>query len=290
VIKRVKNSFAFRSPVLYKPIVKWLMQSAPKTKTEVSNEYNLVVLVGKKQVDMLYVCLRSVYRHFKQVPHIFVFMDAGVAEKQCNKLAKRLPGDNISFISRAACLAYHDKNAPLLTFAGANPMGLKLAAILQVLDAGKPVLYCDTDVLWYGDPFKTIAPLLAKPDFELALSEDFQPAYDFNLVNKGDLQALKNSPHFCAGILLIKKLSPESLQRMNKLVAIAAKESDHFSEQTIFAWLNKKSSDQPLDSEAFTIKTSDQFEIRAQPMPGVIARHYIGSVRHLFWRDAVWLN
>jgi hypothetical protein len=110
------------------------------------------------------------------------------------------------------------------------------------------------------------------------------------MVDKGNLQALRQAPHFCAGILLVKKLSAESLERMNKLIAIAAKESDHFSEQTIFAWLNKQTSDRPLDRNAFTIKTSDQFELRAQAMPGVIARHYIGSVRHLFWRDAVWLN
>jgi hypothetical protein len=292
VIKRIKNSLAFRLSGLYKSVLKYFVSTPGKKTTAFTNEYDLVILCGAQQVDMLRLCLKSIYNRFEKLPHVFVFTDLNVNMDECKKAVKWFPAENLNIIRGIDCLNYHfnHKKESLIAFAKNNPMGIKLAAIMQMLNAGKPIIYCDTDVLWYNDPLPVIKEYLKDEDFEMAMSEDFQPAYDQNLVKKANLDALNKAPYFCAGILMIKKLSEQNQKTLTSLLKIVEQESNHFSEQTIFAFLNKKGNNLALDNTKFIIKTTDQFDLQSHPIPGVIARHYIGPVRHLFWRDALWIK
>jgi hypothetical protein len=250
------------------------------------------MMCGEKQLDMLQVCLDSIYRHFSELPHILLFTDLNTDTSHFKKTLKRFPANNIQIVCGHDCLSYHraEGKKSLVSFAEKNPMGLKLAAVLQAIESGKPVLYCDTDVIWYDDPCKIVKQYINEQDFDLAMSEDFQPAYDRNLVNNAGLDKLYNSPYLCAGIMLIKCLSKRSSDTLGRLVNKVTERSNHFSEQTIFAFLNRESNNITLDKEKFLIQTDDQYKLFAKATPGVIARHYIGPVRHLFWRDALWLK
>jgi len=249
-------------------------------------------MCGSKQLDMLQICLDSIYRYFSELPNILLFTDLDSDASQFKKALNRFPANNIQIISGHDCISYHrDKKKYLLSsFAEKNPMGLKLAAILQAVENNKPVLYCDTDVLWYDDPCSIVNNYIIQSGFDLAMSEDFQPAYDENLVNKAGLDKLYDTPYFCAGIMLIKNLSERNTETLEYLVSKVTEQSNHFSEQTIFAFLNRESNNITLDKDKFMIKTDDQYGLYPKALPGVIARHYIGPVRHLFWRDALWLK
>lgn len=288
----MKNSLAFRLPFIYKLVLKYFASAPGKKAITFTDEYDLVILCGAKQADMLKECLKSIYKRFEKIPHVFVFTDLDVDIDECRRAVKWFPASNLNIIRGSDCLNYHlkHKKESLIAFAKNNPMGLKMGAILQMLNAGKPIIYCDTDVIWYNDPLPIIREYLKDKGFELAMSEDFQPAYDQNLIEKGKLDTLNKSPYFCAGILLIKKLSDKNEETLQSLLQIVKEQSSHFSEQTIFAYLNRQGKNSALDKTKFIIKTDDQYNLRALPMPGVIARHYIGPVRHLFWRDALWLK
>jgi hypothetical protein len=288
----LKNSLAFRLPTLYRLALKYFIPPPAKKELEFTNEYDLVILCGARQVDMLKECLKSIYNHFQKVPHIFVFTDLNVDMEECKKAVKWFPASNLNIIRGSDCLNYHLKHQKesLIAFAKTNPMGLKMAAILQMLNAGKPIIYCDTDVIWYQDPLPAIKQYLENDEIEMVMSEDFFPSYDQHLVEEGGLKTLYRLPYFCAGILLVKRLSEKSHKTLQSLLTIVKHQSNHYSEQTIFAYLNKENNDIALDKNQFLLQTEDQYKIRPKPIPGLIARHYIGPVRHLFWRDALWLK
>jgi nucleotide-diphospho-sugar transferase len=250
----------------------------------------MVIICGSKQLEMLNVCLKSIYKNFEKLPHIFLFTDNDLNIIQCKNKISWYPDNCLTIMSSEGCINYHHGNKSLVSFAKKNVMGLKLAAILQVLDKGKPVMYCDTDVIWYEDPFQAIGKFIENSAFEIGMSEDFQPAYDVQLIEKAALEALYKPPYFCAGILLLKKLSQQGLASLERLLKVVEHQSNHFSEQTIFAFLNREGGDVLLDGNKFLLKIDDQFTIRPKPIPGVIARHYTGAIRHLFWRDALWLK
>jgi len=289
---RITNSLAFKIPTLYRLILKYFSSSPAKKEITFTDEYDLVILCGATQVDMLKECLKSIYKRFEKIPHVFVFTDLDVDMDECRKAVKWFPASNINIIRGSDCLNYHlkHKKESLIAFAKNNPMGLKMAAILQMLNAGKPIIYCDTDVLWYQDPLPVIKPYLDNPEVEIVMSEDFHPSYDQSLIEKAELKSLYNQPYFCAGILLVKRLSEKTRQSLDSLLKDVEHQSNHYSEQTIFAYLNKEGNNLALNKNEFLLLTEDQYDLKQKPLPGLIARHYIGPVRHLFWRDALWLK
>ena len=253
--------------------------------------YNLVTLCGDKQISMLTLCLKSIAKNFQLLPKVYVFTDENLDRDVCKTRLNSIPHLEIVVISKQECIDYHINNAQsnLVKFATNNPMGLKLAAIMQILDQNQPVLYTDTDVLWYDEPGQMIEQALSKEGFEIAMSEDFQPAYDDELISQTNLSGLYEAPYFCAGILLMKPLSIKRRSMMNDLIALAQERSNHFTEQTILSGLNKAGNNTILGRNTILIRLDDRLNITAKRLPGILARHYIGPVRHLFWRDALWI-
>ena len=291
MLGRIRNSFAYRIPVVYKHLlqVKFRIKKQLKFYQE-SEIYNLLIFSGVAQLEMLNVCLNSIYRNFDKRPHIYIVTDEILTEKRCQKHTKWFPAKNLTIIPGSDCIKHHQKkgNCRLAEFAQKNTMGLKMAAILYVMDLGRPVLYCDTDVIWYKDPLSNLEGLLKDSNFSLALSVDFQSSYDNSLVKLKNLFELKNSPFFCAGIIFLKKFSELHNQLLNDLIPLQSHTPNHFTEQTIFASINKRSGDISLDPKKYIIKLSDKLDFIPKNSNGCLARHYVGEVRHLFWRDAIF--
>lgn len=238
---------------------------------------------------MLRETLNSIIKNFRDIPSIFIFTDNNLSPEECYKVLNWQQQTSINIISANDCISFHKENQDLVSFAKMNPMGLKLAAILQTAAQGKPVLYCDTDVLWFGDPKHLINEMLANDQISLSLSYDFQPAYDQALVERGNLSILNSPPYFCAGILLYKLTTKTIEENLARILPLVAKESNHFSEQTIFSYLNKICGGFGMDEQEFQISLKDQYHFFPNKN-NPIARHYIGPVRHLFWRDAFFMR
>ncbi|MDB4902151.1 MAG: hypothetical protein JWQ63_1432 [Mucilaginibacter sp.] len=291
MLNKIKNSLAYRLPILYNYFIRLTFILEKKYPAIKENDtYNLVILCGSAQLNMLNVCLKSIYNNFKQLPHIYVITDQSLSAFACKKAIHWFPENNITVIDALNCLAYHEEKGNHLVkqFALKNPMGLKLAAILQVINLGKPILYSDTDVIWYNDPIADLANFLNIQQFNLALSVDFQAAYDNNLIDNCNLTELNKEPYFCAGILFINKLIEKHYSAIENLLPAVIRKSDHFSEQTIFALLNKQSGNFCLDKNKFIIELNDRLNFFPTKNKEIIARHYIGPVRHLFWRDTIF--
>jgi hypothetical protein len=285
MFRRLHNSFAFRFPILfYKRWLTYLTTAQPLNKPSAS--FNYVVLCGANHYPFLKQVLFSVQKYFEKLPDLYVFIDFGTTDKTIKKIKLLYPADKLHIVSAEDCLKYHHESVQALKdFALKNPMGLKLAAILQILDLKKPILYADTDVLWLNDPTPEIN-LLINSELDMHMSYDYQPGYDFNLVNKKGLNLLKQKPYYCAGLMFINRISKESRALIDDLLPTVAAKPDHLSEQTIFAFLQKNIGVSKMSPERYFLDYADQYEIKASFKPEWIARHYIGPVRHLFWRDA----
>lgn len=286
MINKIRNSFAFRFPVLfYKTILNFL--PVPKLTVKPTANFNYVVLCGARHYQFLKQTLLSARKNFEKLPTIYVFTDFGTSTRTIKKIADLYPADKLHIILAEDCLIYHKNSSPFLAeFARKNPMGLKLAAILQIADLDAPLLYADTDVLWLENPVHFLEGLM-QMELDMHMSYDYQPGYDFNLIEKAGLLSLLKTPYYCAGIMFINRISSTNRAIIDNLLPIAAAKPDHLSEQTIFAHLQKKIGISDMSSDKFFLDYSDQFDIIAHFNPNWLARHYIGPVRHLFWRDAV---
>lgn len=288
MIRRIKNSLVFRLPLVYKKILEQFGLITRKNKTQ-NHNFNLTILVGKAQLSMLRETLNSIVRNFEEIPAIYIFTDHNLNPETCRKVLSWQQQTLIKIISANECISFHEKDHDLVLFAKKNPMGLKLAAILQIAALGKPLLYCDTDVLWFGDPQNIIKEMLVNDQISLSLSYDFQPAYDNSLIERGNLSILTKPPYFCAGILLYKLTTKTMEENLAKILPLVTKESNHFTEQTIFSYLNKICGGFGMDAHKFQINLKDQYHFLPNKN-NPIARHYIGPVRHLFWRDALFMR
>ena len=288
---KIKNSLVYRLPILYKFLITVYFK-IKKTPPEVlkTDLYNLVIFTGAAHTDMLNVCLNSIYKKFNKLPHIYIITDLSLSEANCIKSISWFPKNHLTVISGKSCIDKLEKSTDqnLKQFALTNPLGLKLLAILHVLNFKKPLLYTDTDVIWYQDPFNEIVNFLSDPDFLMALSEDIQPAYDPRLIEDQNLKELSDKPYYCTGILLTKELNEGNLNLIRNLALGTIINSGHFTEQTILAFLNKQCGNRSLDKNKFILDLSDKQKFYPAKRSALIARHYVGEVRHLFWRDALF--
>ncbi|PAW94998.1 hypothetical protein CKK33_16425 [Mucilaginibacter sp. MD40] len=289
MLRRIKNSLAFRFPVLvYKKWLTYFSHYQPQDKP--AAEFNYVVLCGKDHYPFLKQVIISIQKKFSQLPHLYTFVDFGFPESQIKNILALYPSSKISVLKAEECVKYHlDKNNVRVSeFASKNPMGLKLAAILQIADNRSPLIYTDTDVLWLKDPIDDISNLL-KDDLSMHMSYDYQPGYDFDFIAKAGLEGLLEPPYYCAGLMLIKEIDAGDVDTINKLLPYLIEKSEHLSEQTLFAHLQKQKGKSALFADKYVLSTTGQFDLRYSVKDEWIARHYIGPVRHLFWRDAFYI-
>ena len=239
---------------------------------------------------MLRESLYSFYASNSKLPSIKIFTDGTISKEKLTQLFKWYP-NSLQIIEKEDCISYHrtKRRDSLVRFAEINPMGLKLAAIVQVAD-NSPCFYCDTDILAFNSLEKLITKtsLCIAKDY-LCMSRDYQAAYDEH-IQKKYFPNLNQSPFYCAGFL---SLSGNILQlpMMDAILEDCCKQSNHFTEQTIFAGLNRTYFNQHWDDELITIYQDDQQSLAPTYLKKEwVARHYVGAFRHLFWRDAFFLR
>lgn len=284
---KIKNSLAFRSGYFYKYLLSLLPFPSFLEKPELP--LNFLTLCGVRQLLMLQQCLFSLYHAWPSLPSLQIVSDGTLSISRLTKALDWWPGEK-SFKLPQDCVHYHRHlgRESLAQFAESNVMGLKLAAVLEAAEKSS-TLYCDTDVLWFR-PLSEL-PLGGEESsyVVLKMSEDFQQSYDTDLLEKG-LTNLSKPPFLCAGLLFVYG---ELLQNcdLEYLLDCAAKKSNHFTEQTIFAEAAHQLGLKFWSKEEVACFIDDQFSLAPTYLGKEwIARHYVGSVRHLIWRDALALR
>lgn len=292
MLSRVKKSLAFRSGPICKNILDALPLPAAVAKPKLPLTF--LTLCGVNHISFLQQSLYSLYKAWSFLPKLQVVSDGTIGVSELDKALRWWPGEKT--IHLPEYFIQHHRNLGreyLAKFASNNVMGLKLAAVIKAGEEA-PTLYCDTDILWFRNLPNLIGEETSNSNVTLKMSEDFQPAYDHELA-KSNLKHLYTPPFFCAGLAFINGNLLEQINIEDLLIAASIK-SNHFTEQTILAEANYRLGGAFWSREKIACFVDDQFSLAPSYLQKKclqekwIARHYVGPVRHIYWRDALALR
>ncbi len=248
----------------------------------------LLLYAGAQQKEMVRECLWSIYHAWPELPRVKLVSDGSVTPSALLESIDWWPGEKKAE-SWEAGAEYHAQRGrvDVRTFAGNNMLGKKLSAILAAGESER-VLYCDSDLLWFGGP-------PAVPDASVSaavqLAVDLSPHYDDHLLKMLSINDLDKIPALNTG--LVYASGPVYTEcGLDRLMSIVAREPSYFSEQTIMAYAARKLGGRHWPLDQIILKVDDKsWPIRhPSERPSWMARHYVGDVRHWFWRDALWLR
>lgn len=283
---RIRNSLAYRSSALYRGALELL--PSPRAAAKPDLPLTFLTFGGAAHRLMLRECIASLYSAWPQLPRVRVVSDGSLDLARTARDLGWWPGslEAVDWRDLAGCLSGPEFDS-LLRFAERDAMGRKLAAIVaSTLEA--PTLYCDVDILWFRLP-ETLRSLLAAPGTKLLMSPDCRPMYDPTLV-PGRLPHLDSPPYYCAGLLFAEGDFLAACD-VADLLAHAAEQGIGVTEQTILAEADRQLGGETWPAEEIALREEDRFSLgpsfRGRQWA---ARHYVGAVRHIFWRDALALR
>ena len=291
MLNKFKNSFAFRSASAYKFLLTiFPILSKPK---KAETELRLLTLTGKNQLNLFQECLFSIYKNSDKLPKVIIVTDGSIKKSEILSKLKWY-NNSLEIVEKEECIKYHseNENPELSSYASKSAFGLKLAAIVQCLE-NKEILFCDTDVLWY----KNILDVTEKnkkqnpteTSFDIKMTVDYQMCYDSNILQKF-FPALINPPYYNSGVLYVRGDIFNKFD-MKAIINEAVFQSNHFTEQTILAGINFQTCKNVWDKNEIVAFQHDSLSIKPTYVEKKwLARHYVGPVRHLFWRDAFFLR
>ena len=283
---RLKQSAAYRSSVIWRALLRAL--PLPRVAAKPVLPVTFVTFGGAGHRLMLAQCLASVGLTWPRLPRLRVVSDGSLDPGTTARDLAWWPGpwELLSWRDLAPGLRERGHDA-LVRFAEREPMGRKMAAVAATALEG-PTLYSDVDILWYREP-APLAELATRLAPQLVMSEDYLPAYDPALV-PGHLPHLAAPPFYCAGLLFAHG-DFLAAAGVADLLAEAAERGFGLTEQTIFAEADRRLGGSCWPRTDIALFEDDRFSL-APSFPGQswTARHYVGAVRHLFWRDALALR
>ncbi|MEM7554054.1 MAG: hypothetical protein AAF378_08135 [Cyanobacteria bacterium P01_A01_bin.84] len=284
MLSRIKNSLAFRSGSIYKKILDTL--PLPKVVAKPELPLTFLALSGANHLSFLQQSLYSLYQAWSSLPKLQVVSDGTISVSELEQALKWWPGEKTIHLPEYF-IEYHRSlgRESLGKYASNNVMGLKLAAVIKAGSEGA-TLYCDTDILWFRNLPNLTSESGSNSKVTLKMSEDFQPAYDHQLA-ESKLKHLYTPPFFCAGLAFIDGKLLEELNLEDLLIAASVK-ANHFTEQTILAESNYRLGGAFWSREKIACFVEDQYSLTPSYLQEKwIARHYVGPVRHIYWRDAL---
>ena len=165
------------------------------------------------------------------------------------------------------------------------------AKILRFIRSAETQLtvYGDTDILWFRDPSELLIDYDSTKSFWLKTQQDRQIAYDVILLELWPF--LRRPPFHCTGVVVMKGNPIDYIPNLGSALVIAHETGgSHFTEQTMIAAANVCSGMGTLSATQAYIDWDDRFQLGPTFLnrPWVL-RHYVGPVRHLFWRDVFFL-
>jgi len=285
LIKKIESSLAFR----IRPILKELCFLGIYWKKSLSKKetlsVKLVSMVGADQIPMLQQCLISIFCKWDKVPEKIIIVSDGSVNETCIKkrfnflpaqVHIKMPEDYLSSFSGSLINEY----------AGRNPFGLKLAILLKENEIGR-TLWCDSDILFFGDLSQAIQNLPAGPIFVAGV--DWIHGYEPQLRNFLGGQWMPDKP-VNAGFILFEAV-PFVMSEIQAGLDFSRKSWNWATEQTLVAYFHAKMGGLYWDECQMVITEEDLYEIRGDPWSkGWMARHYIKPHRPMFWRDVYLLK
>jgi nucleotide-diphospho-sugar transferase len=245
----------------------------------------MLLLTGRKHLGLLRESLLSLHNACQAIPRVRVVSDGTVSAAELREFLRWWP-NTLETRDAEQLLAPHERKGrrALVDFARFHVMGKKMAAIVEACESG-PVLYSDVDVLWFRDP----AALQSGGNgaVTVTMCQDYQMSYDRQLIERLGLHSLESEPYVNAGLMWIRgNLWADT--DLEAWLSEALKEYNFFSEQTMFAALAKTGAAPAWSPSKVACMNDDSTSLApTYRRTQWIARHYVTTVRHLFWRDAL---
>lgn len=285
---RIHNSLAFRSASAYR-LAFSILPAFKRSPYRVDKRFSYLTLAGEKQLPMVRASLWSLLQSTTDLPRVIVAGDKTLSKSSLSRMMKWWPG-TLEIWSAEELLGFSRQNLPqhITSLCENHVYGLKAAAIMRASLTGL-TLYADTDVLWFRAPQQILPKTQIGNRVSVQLQEDRQMCYDSRLLESWP--HLRREPYYCAGVIVSNGDLRETFDQISSLDLKAIFETPgQFTEQTTFAALQEKIGVPALNAEDAYLSWDDQQTL----WPGFfdkpwVLRHYVGPVRHLFWRDVFFL-
>lgn len=289
------RSFAFRSAALHRFLLK-ITPASPVTKP-VGEDLHIITMSGRLHTPMCEQMLLSLGAAWSELPTVHLLPDASSTIADLKRIRRVYPGP-IEMVEWEEVRRHHAlRGRPELNeFAEADLFGRKLAFALASADLRR-TLWVDNDILFFRD----VVPLLranygAAPFLGAARDASFDRTTSFYSyapqMAEEFLSRLPEVPAINAGIHLSEGSIYEALG-LAELVRFSLTSGEHHyvTEQTIVAIAALRSRGILWDEPVMHMDHDDIYTLgptfTGKPWCG---RHYTGNVRHLFWRDALFLR
>lgn len=247
----------------------------------------LMLFSDENHLDLLLENLWTVANTWCELPRVRIVGDVGAREHTFRQALDwwSQRWDFVSYEEIEATFLQEQRDW-LAQFGRHHIFGRKLAAILHSARIA-PTLYSDSDVLWLTAPrfLDSLDPRAPS----LLVSTDSYASYCDAIIDPAS-QDLMQPPYACAGLLYLFQWPwPEAVLREWVIRALSIP-PHAFAEQTIVGFLARRYGGYIPDGEIAGFFDDWFLFLPKCYRPAWCARHYLGPVRHHFYRDAVLMR
>lgn len=247
-----------------------------------TTNYKLVFFCGKKGIDYLNSSLLSVYLSWDKLPELIVVSDGTpieLIEQQLIKWPRK-----IKFITWLNCAEYfkENNNEELYKYACNELWGKKMVSVLYCA-LKYPILYSDTDILWYKNPENFD---VNKSPY-LKMGEDISNCFSPDMLKVINDQTTINHIPLNAGLIFANG-DFSSHVNWDKICKYLANFPDERTEQTSFALLNNYFNPKDYwthNQVLINVKDVYNLSYTKNTNPDIFARHYVDKKNITFWKD-----
>lgn len=256
----------------------------PRLAPKKSGSGRYLTMAARAHWLLLRESLVSLHRAWEQLPSVTVVSDGSWNRAEFAEAFDFWPG-NLQVLLPEEILQplANDGKKDLVALARQHPLGLKLAAVVFAAK-DEPVLFSDSDILWFSDPQKILAQRNGRPG--PAATVESARSYNEELVRVHAPELLA-APGINTGcIYLHGELCPPDF--LQALLTTALENPRHnFNEQSIIAAAVQRHGERlPAQFCMVDFADANSWRRRLPWREGFHARHYVNWMRHQFYRDA----
>ena len=249
------------------------LRGLPKVQTSRSFPCEVFSYSGEAALPEQVASIRSFLRYVGQPPTFNVVSDGSYSETS-RRLLREI--DPCVILREAADWVPKDLPENIYPYLQNHPTGRQLGLIMS-LPVKAPVLYCDSDVLFFAGANDLLSQI-ERRDLPALYLKDCRFSGDERLLRDPDDAERPVNTGF---LLLFQKIDWSlSVQRFLEM------EGDpiFFTNQTMTHLTMHANRAAPLDSSKYVLQLDDQFIYPDNyAAPTIAIRHYVNPVRHKFW-------
>jgi hypothetical protein len=248
------------------------------------SDVNMVFLSGRKGAKMLKAVLHSVYYRWEKIPHVIIVSD-GTPKEVLIEAMEFWPFP-YEVKSWEDCAAYHLEKGrqSLVDYARINVYARKVISVLAEAES-RPVLYADTDILWFAEPRLPAAD--PKKGVVMRMSSDDVHCYHMPTIRYLNRPDMLDKPPLNAGMIFLSGSVYDCYPGFAEYMEYAKIFDEGRSEQMTFALLADRLGDSWSLDEVYLSQNDMYWPLLPDYLFSgkAFARHHVVTKNSWFWRD-----